>query len=140
MNELDFYIDNVAKELRTQKKFSVYLDEVQFKRLLSFRSLKLHKMLPLTTKDPRGFGFRIKEKLNSWRRLIFSDKNSRNLFLFLLLNLSFAFVELLYGVWSNSLGELSHVASVIGFLSRLFQVLFRTRFTCSSTVRVCWRV
>lgn len=63
-------------------------------------------MLPLTTKDPRGLGFRIKEKLSSWRRLIFSDKNSRNLFLFLILNLSFAFVELIYGVWSNSLGEL----------------------------------
>lgn len=62
-------------------------------------------MLPLTTKDPRGLGYRIKEKLSAWRRLIFSDKNSRNLFLFLLLNLSFAFVELLYGVWTNSLGE-----------------------------------
>ncbi|XP_013786521.2 zinc transporter 7-like, partial [Limulus polyphemus] len=40
-------------------------------------------------------------------RLIFSDKNSRNLFLFLILNLSFAFVELLYGVWTNSLGLIS---------------------------------
>lgn len=64
-------------------------------------------MLPLTTKDPRGLGYRIKERLSAWRRLIFSDKNSRNLFLFLLLNLSFAFVELLYGVWSNSLGLIS---------------------------------
>ncbi|CRK99456.1 CLUMA_CG012672, isoform A [Clunio marinus] len=64
-------------------------------------------MLPLTTKDPRGIGYRVKEKLSSWRRLIFSDKNSRNLFLFLLLNLSFAFVELLYGVWTNSLGLIS---------------------------------
>lgn len=62
-------------------------------------------MLPLTTKDPRGLSFRIKEKLSSWRRLIFADKNSRNLFLFLILNLSFAFVELLYGVWTNSLGK-----------------------------------
>lgn len=62
-------------------------------------------MLPLTNKDPRGLGYRIKEKLGAWRRLIFSDKNSRNLFLFLILNLSFAFVELLYGMWTNSLGE-----------------------------------
>lgn len=62
-------------------------------------------MIPLTHKDPRGFGYRIKEKLLSWKRLIFSDKNSRNLFLFLILNLSFAFVELLYGVWTNSLGN-----------------------------------
>lgn len=64
-------------------------------------------MLPLSHKDNlhRGFGSRIKEKLNGWLRLIFSDRNSRNLFLFLLLNLSFAFVELVYGVWSNSLGK-----------------------------------
>lgn len=64
-------------------------------------------MLPLTHKDPRGLGYRIREKFLSWKRLIFSDKNSRNLFLFLLLNLSFAFVELLYGVWTNSLGLIS---------------------------------
>lgn len=63
-------------------------------------------MLPLSHKDNyhRGFGSRIKEKINNWIRLIFADRNSRNLFLFLLLNLSFAFVELIYGVWSNSLG------------------------------------
>ncbi|KAJ8925616.1 hypothetical protein NQ315_009460 [Exocentrus adspersus] len=66
-------------------------------------------MLPLSHKDTynRGFGSRIKEKINSWIRLIFSDRNSRNLFLFLLLNLSFAFVELFYGIWSNSLGLIS---------------------------------
>ncbi|XP_028127991.1 zinc transporter 7-A [Diabrotica virgifera virgifera] len=67
-------------------------------------------MLPLSHKDkayPRGFGSRIKEKVNGWIRLIFSDRNSRNLFLFLILNLSFAFVELIYGVWSNSLGLIS---------------------------------
>src|SRR6218665_609648 len=40
-------------------------------------------------------------------RLIFSDQNSRNLFLFLLLNFSFAFVELFYGMWTNSLGLIS---------------------------------
>ncbi|XP_056636452.1 zinc transporter 7 [Diorhabda carinulata] len=69
-------------------------------------------MLPLSHKDTyqtysRGFGSRIKEKVNGWIRLIFSDRSSRNLFLFLLLNLSFAFVELIYGVWSNSLGLIS---------------------------------
>jgi len=47
------------------------------------------------------------EKLFSYLRLIFSDKNSRNLLLFLILNLSFAFVELFYGVWTNSLGLIS---------------------------------
>uniref|UniRef100_A0A8C1AHN9 Zinc transporter n=1 Tax=Cyprinus carpio carpio TaxID=630221 RepID=A0A8C1AHN9_CYPCA len=38
---------------------------------------------------------------------ILADKTSRNLFFFLCLNLSFAFVELLYGIWSNSLGLIS---------------------------------
>lgn len=55
----------------------------------------------------RGLGSRLKEKLHGWIRLIFSDRNSRNLFLFLILNLSFAFVELLYGIWTNSLGLIS---------------------------------
>ncbi|KAF4522970.1 hypothetical protein B566_EDAN009560 [Ephemera danica] len=65
-------------------------------------------MLPLSYKDtPQSRVSRIKEKVNGWIRLIFSDKNSRNLFLFLILNLSFAFVELTYGIWTNSLGLIS---------------------------------
>lgn len=40
-------------------------------------------------------------------RLIFSEKTSRRLLGFLILNLSFAFVELLYGIWTNSLGLIS---------------------------------
>ncbi|XP_017776324.1 PREDICTED: zinc transporter 7 [Nicrophorus vespilloides] len=66
-------------------------------------------MLPLSHKDTlsRGFGSRIKEKMYNWIRLIFADKNSRNLLLFLILNLTFAFVELTYGVWTNSLGLIS---------------------------------
>ncbi|XP_067137558.1 zinc transporter 7 [Centruroides vittatus] len=67
-------------------------------------------MLPLHA-DDKEYRFhkrhRIKEKLQGWLRLIFSDATSRNLFLFLLLNLSFAFIELLYGVWTNSLGLIS---------------------------------
>ncbi|KAL3210991.1 hypothetical protein MRX96_008498 [Rhipicephalus microplus] len=67
-------------------------------------------MLPLHA-DDKEFrarrGLRFKERLQGWFRLIFSDKASRNLFLFLILNLSFAFVELLYGVWTNSLGLIS---------------------------------
>lgn len=35
------------------------------------------------------------------RRSILADRTSRNLFAFLCLNLSFAFVELTYGLWSN---------------------------------------
>lgn len=40
-------------------------------------------------------------------RTILSEKSTRNLFLFLILNLSFAFVELLWGMWTNSLGLIS---------------------------------
>ncbi|KAH8383472.1 hypothetical protein KR009_008876 [Drosophila setifemur] len=64
-------------------------------------------MIPLSHKDRSSFGYRVREKLNSWKRLIFSDRQSRNLFLFLLLNLSFAFVELFYGILTNSLGLIS---------------------------------
>ncbi|KAK5647614.1 hypothetical protein RI129_002506 [Pyrocoelia pectoralis] len=66
-------------------------------------------MLPLSHKDTGGGGIltRFKERINGWLRLIFSDRNSRNLFLFLILNLSFAFVELSYGIWTNSLGLIS---------------------------------
>merc|ERR1711892_182894 len=48
-----------------------------------------------------------KEKLMVWVRLILADPQSKNLLGFLLLNLSFAFVELFYGVWTNSLGLIS---------------------------------
>ena len=60
-------------------------------------------MLPLThNKDVyRPLGSRIKEKIQSLIRIIFSDPNSRNLLLFLILNLSFAFVELVYGISTN---------------------------------------
>lgn len=40
-------------------------------------------------------------------RNVLSEETTRNLFLFLLLNLSFAFVELFYGMWTNSLGLIS---------------------------------
>ncbi|XP_074484709.1 zinc transporter 7 [Sebastes fasciatus] len=66
-------------------------------------------MLPLSVKDDeyKPAKFNLLLKLSGWFRAILSDKTSRNLFFFLLLNLSFAFVELSYGVWSNSLGLIS---------------------------------
>ncbi|KAK2149907.1 hypothetical protein LSH36_432g02042 [Paralvinella palmiformis] len=65
-------------------------------------------MLPLHAHD-KGYkpGWRLKEKLAGWFRLIFSNPDSRNLFMFLLLNLMMAFVELFYGMWTNSLGLIS---------------------------------
>jgi len=69
-------------------------------------------MLPIRIDDDdnakhKGFISRWKEKGLGWIRLIMSDTQSRNLLGFLLLNLTFAFVELIYGVWTNSLGLIS---------------------------------
>ena len=64
-------------------------------------------MLPLRHNDQvihRGFFKRLKEKVTGAIRLILSDSNSRNLAGFLGLNLTFAFVELAYGIWTGSLG------------------------------------
>ncbi|KAJ7401459.1 Zinc transporter 7 [Pitangus sulphuratus] len=66
-------------------------------------------MLPLSVKDDEYKPPRLNllRKVSGWFRSILADKTSRNLFSFLCLNLSFAFVELLYGIWSNSLGLIS---------------------------------
>lgn len=69
--------------------------------------LPLHLHDQLESSSSSSVKFKLKEKLGGLFRLIFSDKNSRNLFSFLVLNLSFAIVELLYGVWTNSLGLIS---------------------------------
>ncbi|XP_077390313.1 zinc transporter 7 isoform X2 [Festucalex cinctus] len=60
-------------------------------------------MLPLSIKDDeyKPAKFSLLLKLSGWIRSILADKTSRNLFFFLCLNLSFAFVELSYGIWSN---------------------------------------
>nr|XP_055073146.1 zinc transporter 7 [Misgurnus anguillicaudatus] len=66
-------------------------------------------MLPLSVKDDeyKPAKFNLLAKISSWFRSILADKTSRNLFFFLCLNLSFGFVELMYGIWSNSLGLIS---------------------------------
>lgn len=66
-------------------------------------------MLPLSVKDDeyKPAKFNLLLKISGWFRSILADKTSRNLFFFLCLNLSFAFVELAYGLWSNSLGLIS---------------------------------
>ncbi|XP_054644480.1 zinc transporter 7 isoform X2 [Dunckerocampus dactyliophorus] len=66
-------------------------------------------MLPLSIKDDeyKPAKFNLLLKLSGWIRSILADKTSRNLFFFLCLNLSFAFVELSFGIWSNSLGLIS---------------------------------
>ncbi|XP_076816029.1 zinc transporter 7-like [Clavelina lepadiformis] len=65
-------------------------------------------MLPTSHKDGEykpGIGFL--SKIKGWFITIIHDESSRNILMFLMLNLSFAFVELLWGIWSNSLGLIS---------------------------------
>ncbi|XP_057298833.1 zinc transporter 7-like [Hydractinia symbiolongicarpus] len=69
-------------------------------------------MLPLTHHDQlKGDdfkpGIKIASRLAGWLKSILQDKTSRNIFCFLLLNLVFAFLELFYGIWTNSLGLIS---------------------------------
>ena len=65
-------------------------------------TIDVEDSLPLTgSKSPQ------RKPLQAWIRLILSDKDSFNLFFFLLLNFSFALVELFYGIWTNSLGLIS---------------------------------
>ena len=67
-------------------------------------------MLPTSYNDSvkrRGCITVLKEKVSNVIRIILADSNSRNLLGFLVINLTFAFVELFYGVWTNSLGLIS---------------------------------
>ncbi|KAG0027662.1 putative zinc transporter msc2 [Podila clonocystis] len=45
--------------------------------------------------------------LSVYVKAILADQDSKQIFYFLLLNLSFMFVQMLYGVWTNSLGLIS---------------------------------
>ncbi|XP_050425876.1 zinc transporter 7 [Adelges cooleyi] len=69
-------------------------------------------MIPLTNKPGAGgnsnFGkLPLASRLKDAVRSALSDKNSRNLLAFLVLNFTFAFVEFAYGCWTNSLGLIS---------------------------------
>jgi zinc transporter 5/7 len=71
-------------------------------------------LLPKHVQDLSSQGYsepkpalRLTVKLGRWMKTIFSEKATRNLFLFLVLNLSFAFVELFWGMLTNSLGLIS---------------------------------
>ena len=67
-------------------------------------------MLPLHNGDSyrsKGFVGQTMEKVKGWFRRIIQDKNSRNLLGFLSINLTFAFVEMVYGMKTNSLGLIS---------------------------------
>ena len=93
-------------------------------------------MLPLRHGDSyrsKGFVGRTLEKVKGWFRLIMQDKNSRNLLGFLSINLTFAFVELFYGIVTNSLGLISDACHMFfdctGLLFGLVRLQKNTRHT-----------
>ncbi|XP_054567554.1 zinc transporter 7 isoform X2 [Eptesicus fuscus] len=83
-------------------------------------------MLPLSIKDDeyKPPKFNLLGKISGWFRSILSDKTSRNLFFFLCLNLSFAFVELLYGIWSNWYVRAEVLAGFVNGLFLIFTAFF----------------
>ncbi|GLD68671.1 zinc transporter 7 isoform X2 [Lates japonicus] len=83
-------------------------------------------MLPLSIKDDeyKPAKFNLLVKLSGWFRSILADKTSRNLFSFLCLNLSFAFVELMYGIWSNSYVRAEVLAGFVNGLFLIFTAFF----------------
>jgi hypothetical protein len=58
--------------------------------------------------------------LGLYIKAILADQDSKQIFYFLLLNLSFMFVQMMYGVWTNSLGLISDCKSCTRSLSGYF--------------------
>ncbi|KAK9765035.1 hypothetical protein K7432_006950 [Basidiobolus ranarum] len=66
--------------------------------------LPTHDGLFMTTTE-KPFG--VLNEAGSYIRIILENQDSRQIFYFLLLNLSYMFVQMIYGVWTNSLGLIS---------------------------------
>jgi hypothetical protein len=58
-------------------------------------------------------GLRILENISLYIKIILSNHDSRQIFYFLLLNLSYMLVQMIYGVWTNSLGLISDGKAVV---------------------------
>merc|ERR1711931_603083 len=94
-------------------------------KILSMKS-DLPPGLPLGFDEKPKPGMRLIQKLKELIRKIIRDKDTRNLFMFLCLNLSFAFVELFYGLWTNSLGLISDAFHMFFDCSALLTGLIAT--------------
>ncbi|KAJ3335029.1 hypothetical protein HDU91_002396, partial [Kappamyces sp. JEL0680] len=70
--------------------------------------------------DPENKRFKVRYGKSGWRGIAFryvqtivQNKETRNVFFFLLLNISFTVVEFLYGWWNNSLGLTSDAVHML---------------------------
>ncbi|KAF9206601.1 putative zinc transporter msc2 [Haplosporangium sp. Z 27] len=68
---------------------------------------RLHSDLPVHGDRSLGFSSGGVGDIGIYVKAILADPDSKQIFYFLLLNLSFMFVQMLYGVWTNSLGLIS---------------------------------
>ena len=60
--------------------------------------------------------------LKSYLKTILANPESRKIFYFLVLNLSYMLVQMLYGVWTNSLGLISDGTFIIFLLSTGYKI------------------
>ncbi|CAH8441640.1 unnamed protein product [Dicrocoelium dendriticum] len=71
--------------------------------LFALGQTQMHTVGISNQSESFSFWYHVRSTLRS----IMSERSSRRIFAFLCLNLAFTFVELLYGVWTNSLGLIS---------------------------------
>ncbi|KAF9362136.1 putative zinc transporter msc2 [Mortierella sp. AD094] len=76
-------------------------------RFDSVESGRLHNDLPTHGDRSAGYTSGGVGDIGIYVKAILADPDSKQIFYFLLLNLSFMFVQMLYGVWTNSLGLIS---------------------------------
>ncbi|XP_048255901.1 zinc transporter 5-like [Haliotis rufescens] len=74
--------------------------------------------------------------LKNGLRQILEESNSRKIFYFLCINLMFTFVELLYGVWTNSLGLISDGFHMLFDCSALVMGLYASIMTRWKATRI----
>ncbi|CAG8661247.1 9154_t:CDS:2 [Acaulospora colombiana] len=63
--------------------------------------------LPLHNSSILAKGPGISESMGFYLKMIFDNGDSRQIFYFLLLNMTYMFVQIIYGIWTNSLGLIS---------------------------------
>ena len=81
-----------------------------------------------------GYGSNSTIPYSHYLSSILNNKETRNVFFFLVLNISFCFVEFLYGFWSNSLGLTTVCLCGTGTLTLLLpdmtMTIIRMLFIC----------
>ena len=83
--------------------------------------------------DSLSMGRWIYSFLKTTLKEILKNSDSRNIFLFLVLNLMFMFIEMLYGYWTNRYGVVIYLHTKLILLLTVWGS-YRMGFICSSIV------